>query len=62
MLKKASGSKSKTLSHFKAQLKQALDDLATIGFIRPDFYIDASNTVHVKRIQAKSGFLKYDRF
>lgn len=62
ILKRASGSKTKALSHFKEQLKMALNELMFIGFLKDDFYIDLSNTLHVKRITTRFGFLKHERF
>ena len=61
ILKKASGSKSKTLSHFKEQLKSSLTELVAIGFLHHDVYIDASNTLYVKRIGKRFGFLSHER-
>lgn len=43
------GTRTKKLSHFKENLRGALNDLVKIGFLR-DFYIDVSNTLHVLRI------------
>lgn len=62
VLMKASGSKSKTLSHFKEQLKSSLSELVTIGFIKHDYFIDASNKLFVKRLGKYFGFLSHERF
>ena len=62
VLMKASGSKSKTFSHFKEQLKSSLSELAIIGFIKNDYFIDASNKLFVNRIGKHFGFLIHERF
>lgn len=49
-LKQLSGSKMKTLRHFKPTLRSALMELHKIGFLS-DFYIDMRNNVYVTRIK-----------
>lgn len=52
VLRKATGSKMKTMKHFKVCLRASLLELAQVGFLR-DFHIDAENRVHVSRIVNK---------
>lgn len=47
-----SGSKMKSLRHFKANLKQSLIELVQIGFIEPDFLIDHEYFLMVTRSQS----------
>ena len=61
VLKKATGSKSKTLSHFKEQLKASLSELVKINFLHHNFYVDSSNVLHVSRVGKQIGFVNYER-
>lgn len=50
-LKKACGSKTKAFKHFKASLREALQNLVKIGFLET-YFINAANIVEVKRYKS----------
>lgn len=50
-----SGSKTKTVKHFKPRLRNALVELVKVGFLQADFFIDKGNILHISRIKFKKG-------
>ena len=52
-LMQLSGSRMKTLKHFKANLRNSLVELVQVGFLTPEIFIDAQYFVHVKRIHCE---------
>lgn len=60
ILRKLTGSKSKTFKHFKSNIREALVELVQVGFIKPTYYIDKENFLYLERVLRKSNLVTID--